>query len=355
MAGSAFDYSSFRINLHAVDKLRAMRTFTAIADAGSLTAAARAQGGSLPGVVRSLAALEDELGTRLFNRTTRRISLTEAGHRYLERCREVLALVEDAEAELRAEQTEVRGKLGITAPVLFGERHVASGVTAFVQRHPLVSVEVQLLDRVVNLVEEGIDVGIRIGVLEDSSLIARPVAGMRRLTVAAPSYLARQGVPEQPKDLLSHNCIRYLRGGMPEWVYSVEGKRTAVAVGGNFSVNQTSVAAEACAAGLGVACLFAYQVAPLVASGALRVLLATFEAEPWPVHIVYPAARLLPARTRAFIDAMQHHLEREQLSWQVGSARAAPGERAAAPRPPVRSPKAGKRAARPPARVRRRG
>src|SRR5689334_22180973 len=157
-----------------MDKLRAMRTFVAIADGGSLTAAARELESSLPAVVRLLAALEAELGARLLQRTTRRIALTEAGRRYLERCRAVDTLIGEAEAELRAEQTQPRGLLTLTAPVLFGTRHITSAVSAFVQRYPEVRVEFLLLDRVVNLVEEGIDVGVRIGELEDSSLIARP-------------------------------------------------------------------------------------------------------------------------------------------------------------------------------------
>ena len=299
-----------------MDKLRAMRTFVAIADAGSLTAAARVLESSLPAVVRSLAALEEELGARLFNRTTRRISLTDPGRRYLERCREVQAAVDDAEAEVVAQQTEPRGKLTVTAPVLFGERHVAAGITAFVRSYPQVSVEVQLLDRVVNLVEEGIDVGVRIGKLEDSSLVARHVGTMRRLTVAAPSYISEHGAPEHPKELLGHNCIRYLRGGVIEWAFSVNGKLLVLPVKGNLSVNQTAVAAEACVAGLGVGTFFAYQVAPFVASGALRVILVSFETPPRPIHIVYPEARRLPARARAFIELMQHHIAGEQRAWE---------------------------------------
>src|SRR3954469_12460369 len=136
-----------------MDKLRALETFVAIADAGSLTAAARARGSSLPAVVRLLAALEAQLGARLFERTTRRVTLTDAGRRYLERCRELLAVLADAEAELHADAAEPRGRLSVTAPVWFGQRHVASGVAAFVQRHASVNVDILLYDRVVNLVE----------------------------------------------------------------------------------------------------------------------------------------------------------------------------------------------------------
>lgn len=299
-----------------MDMLRAMRSFITIADAGSLTAAARLQGSSLPTVVRLLAALEAELGIVLFNRTTRRIALTDAGRRYLERCREVQAMVEEAAAELHAEQTEPQGRLVVTAPVFFGERHVAGGISAYVQRYPKVSVDVQLFDRVVNLVEEGIDVGIRIGMLPDSSLIARQVGSMRRLTVAAPSYLGRSSALEQPKDLLNHNCVRVWREGATAWAFEANGKAISVAVRGNLSFNQVAAAAGACVAGLGVGTFFAYQVAPYVASGALQVVLSSFETPPRPIHIVYPEARWLPVRTRVFIDFMREHILAEQRAWE---------------------------------------
>src|SRR5687768_13292106 len=186
-----------------------MRTFVAIADASSLTRAAQTLDTSLPSVVRVLAALESELGVRLFQRTTRRVTITEAGRRYLERCREVESLVDEAEADLRAEQSEPRGRLAITAPVLFGERHVVAGVGAFLERYPQVTAEVQLFDRVVNLVEEGIDLGVRIGALDDSTLIAQHVGNMPRVVVAAPRYLKTRGTPAHPKELLAHNCLRF--------------------------------------------------------------------------------------------------------------------------------------------------
>ncbi|MEY2932450.1 MAG: hypothetical protein RL033_3199 [Pseudomonadota bacterium] len=299
-----------------MDKLRALRTFVAIADAGSLTAAAHALGSSLPAVVRLLAALEAELGVRLFQRTTRRIALTDAGRRYLERCRQLETLLEEADADVRAEQTEPRGTLSVTAPVLFGTRHVASGVTAFVQRYREVRVDLQLFDRVVNLVEEGLDVGVRIGELEDSSLIARPVSTLRRLTVAAPTYLKRSGSPAHPRELREHNCILRSDRNVSSWSYRHDGKLISVPVQGNLRVNETAVAAEACVAGLGVGYFLAYQVARELAEGSLRILLGDFELPPRPIHIVYPGARLLPARTRVFIDFLLEHLQAEQAAWQ---------------------------------------
>lgn len=305
-----------------MDKLDAMQTFVAIAEAGSLTAAARRQGRSLPAVVRLLAALEAELGVRLFQRTTRRIAITEAGRRYLERCRAAQSIIDEGEAELRAEQTEPQGKLRVTAPVLFGQLHVSSGITAYVQRYPKVTAELQLLDRVVSLVEEGIDVGVRIGPMEDSSLIGQQVSTMRRLTVAAPSYLSRHGAPKHPKDLVHHNCISFTSPAAVAWSYVAQGKPVSIAVRGNYSVNHAVAAADACAAGLGIGMFRAYQVARQVASGELTVILASFEPPLSPVHLVYPEVRLVPARTRVFIDFIKEHIRARQAAWQrIGSAR----------------------------------
>src|SRR5881396_483918 len=183
-----------------MDKLKAMQIFVRIADVGSLTAAARALDSSLPAVVRSLAALEMQLGVRLLNRTTRRMSLTEEGRRYLDSCRQVLAAVESAETALSDEAAEPSGHLSITAPVLFGQMYVAPAVTRFVRHYPKMRVSVVLLDRVVNLLEQGMDAGIRIGQLEDSSLVAQPVSSIRRMVVASPGYLRRHGTPRHPRD-----------------------------------------------------------------------------------------------------------------------------------------------------------
>lgn len=314
-----------------------MRTFVAIAEAGSLTAAAREIESSLPAVVRLLAALEAELGTRLLQRTTRRIALTEAGRRYLERCRAVDTLIGEAEAEVRAEQTEPRGPLTLTAPVLFGTRHITGGVSEFVQRYPEVRVEFLLLDRVVNLVEEGIDVGVRIGELEDSSLIARPASSMRRLTVAAPRYLAQHGSPARPRDLLAHNCIVF--SGRGPWLFRADGQDVPVAVQGNLRVNQAAVGARACAAGVGIGSFFAYQVAEELASGALQLLLEGYEVPPRPIHVVYPQARLLPARTRIFIDFLLQHIQAGQGAWQALEARQTGARRRRAPAAEGRTPR----------------
>ncbi|HYF43043.1 MAG TPA: LysR substrate-binding domain-containing protein [Ramlibacter sp.] len=285
-----------------MDKFRAMQVFAAIADQGSLTAAAAALGSSLPAVVRTLAAYEAELGVRLFNRTTRRISLTEEGREHLANCRDLLERVAASEVALTRGVAEPAGHLTLTAPVLFGQMHVAPSVTRFVQAHPRMRCSLVLLDRVVNLLEEGMDLGIRIGRLEDSSLVAQPLGRIRRVVVATPAWLRRHGTPRHPRDLLEANCIRML-AGPPTWGdFQENGRSFRVPVTGNLEFNHVWPAVQACAAGAGIGMFFSYQVAPYLEARQLKVVLERFELPPRPISIVYPHARLLPARTRAFID-----------------------------------------------------
>lgn len=292
-----------------MDKLKAMQVFMRIASEGSLTAAARVLDSSLPAVVRSLAALEESLHVRLFNRTTRRISLTEEGKHYLESCRQVLAAVEDAEAALLSEASEPRGELTVTAPVLFGQMYIAPAVTRFVQRYEQMRCNVVLLDRVVNLTEEGIDVGIRIGQLEDSSLVAQPLGSVRRMVVASPDFLRRHGEPAHPRDLLKANCVLYSAAAGPWWTFHEHGRKFTVPVTGNLSFNHVAPTVEACVAGLGFGMFISYQVAPFLQQDKLRVVLQKFEAPPRPISVVYPHARLLPARTKVFIEWIREELQ----------------------------------------------
>jgi DNA-binding transcriptional LysR family regulator len=299
-----------RINMAGMDKFRAMQTFVRIAEAGSLTAAARELGSSLPAVVRSLAAYEAHLGVRLFHRTTRRISLTEEGREHLERSRHVLAALDDAEKALTAGAAEPAGHLSITAPVLFGQMYVSPAVTRFVQRYPDMRCSVLLLDRVVNLLEEGLDVGIRIGNLEDSSLVAQPLGQVRRVVVAAPDYLRRHGVPSHPRDLSKADCVRIISRRTTFGDFQEDGKVFQVPVKGKLEFNHVWPTVQACAEGAGFGMFFSYQVEPLVAQKKLRIVLERFERPPRPISIVYPHARLLPARTRAFIDFIRRDVTR---------------------------------------------
>ncbi|MBN2692290.1 MAG: LysR family transcriptional regulator [Burkholderiaceae bacterium] len=291
-----------------MDKLKAMQTVVSIADEGSLTAAAAALGSSLPAVVRTLAALEVHLGVRLFNRTTRRISLTEEGQQYIDGSRQLLVAIKDIESALTRDAVEPSGQLTITAPVLFGQMYLAPTVTRFVQRHGKVDVNLLLFDRMANLVEEHIDVGIRIGALEDSSLIAQPLCSVRRVVVASPDYLAHHGVPSHPMDLLKANCVRFSSGAGPQWTFHESDKPFKVPVTGNLKFNCVAPALQACLIGLGFGMFFSYQVAHHLAHDDLQVVLESFELPPRPINLVYPHARLLPARIKLFNEWVRHDL-----------------------------------------------
>jgi DNA-binding transcriptional LysR family regulator len=291
-----------------MDKFKSLQTFIRIAELGSLTAAAAALGTSLPSVVRQLAALEVQLGTRLFQRTTRRVSLTAEGRAYLARCREALALLAEADAELQAEGRECRGHLVVTAPVLFGEMHAAAVLARFTLRHPQVTAELLLLDRYVNLVEEGVDVGIRIGELADSSLVAVPLGEVRPMIVASPAWLERHGTPREPQALRDLDCISYSGERESDWLLSAAGRRLRVPVQGRLRFNHPGAALRACEAGSGVGLFLSYQVREALAAGRLRPLLEAYQPPPQPVQLVLPQARLLPARTRAFVEAARTEL-----------------------------------------------
>lgn len=286
-----------------MDKLRAMAAFVRIVDGGSLTAAADALGTSPTSVVRTLAALEAALGVRLLNRSTRRIALTEEGREYLERSRRILSEVDDAEAALSARQARPTGRLGITAPVMFGRLHVAPVVTDFLAAHPGVQVDLLLLDRVVDLLDEGMDLAVRIGPLPDSSLVARPLGETRRMVCASPAYLAERGEPRQPGELADHECVRFtaLEGGS-EWAFEALGRPLRVPVRGVLTTNQVEAALDACAKGLGCGRFLGYQAAAMLREGRLVRVLRDFEPQPAPVHLVTPHSRLLSSRLRAFTD-----------------------------------------------------
>ncbi|MFO1315812.1 MAG: LysR family transcriptional regulator [Burkholderiales bacterium] len=286
-----------------MDKLQAMATFVRIVERGSLTRAAESLGTSLPSVVRTLAALERELGVRLLNRTTRRIHVTDEGALYVDRCRAVLAAIGDAEAALASRRAEPQGRLAVTAPVLFGRRFVAPVVNAYLARFRAASVDLLLLDRPVGLVEEGLDVGVRIGALADSSLVAVPVGTMRRVVCASPAYLRAHGVPRVPDDVRTHAAVRFA-GVTPgsDWRFRVGRRTVAVPVTSRLVCNQVDAAVAACIDGVGLGTFLSYQVAAAVAERRLRYVLEPFEPEPVPVSVIYPHARLPSTNVRAFVD-----------------------------------------------------
>jgi DNA-binding transcriptional LysR family regulator len=297
-----------------MDKLRAMNSFVRIVEKGSLTGAAADLGTSLPSMVRTLAALERDLGATLLNRTTRRIHLTDDGRRYLEHCRLILGHVQEAETALHSRSAVPHGKLTVTASVAFGQGCVAPIVNEFLQRHPDVTVELLLVNRIVNLVEEGLDAAIRIGHLGDSSLVAIPLTEVRRVVCASPAYLRRHDVPRRPEDIRAHRCIQFT-GLAPrgDWPFRLNSRRIGVPVESVLTCNQADTAIEACASGLGLGSFLSYMVASYRRSGKLRYVLEDFEIEPLPVQFLYPRSRTLSATVRAFADLCVKKLRHMKL------------------------------------------
>ena len=309
-----------------IDRLTPMLTFVRIVEAGSLSAAARTMDRSLPAVCRSLAQLEERLGARLLNRTTRRIGLTDAGTQFYERCRRIVAELDEAEAGVTAQRLEPQGALAVSAPLLFGRMHVAPAVTALLTRHPKVTASLLLTDHLVNLVEAGIDVAVRIGRLADSSLVARRLGAIPRVVCAAPAYLERRGTPRTPEELERHDCIRFtdLTPGR-EWPFVAEEVERRVKVTGPLTTNNGDVAIAAAEAGLGLVMVLGYQVEAQLARRALVRVLREFEPPPSPVQAVYPSGRLVPAKLRAFLDVLTETVgpRLERLA-RLGERRRAP-------------------------------
>ena len=286
-----------------MDKLAAMKTFVRIVEAGSLTGAADLLDTSLPTVVRTLAALERDLGVSLLRRTTRSIHLTDEGAQYLERCRSILVAVEEAEETLSSAGSEMQGKLTVSASVLFGRRYVAAILNRFLQRHPGVTADLLLLDRLVNLVEEGVDVAVRIGRLQDSSMVAVPVGRMRRVVCASEQYLRRYGMPQVPNDIRKHRCVRHV-GLAPrsEWRFRVGNRAVTIPISGVINCNEIDSALTACTQGVGLGSFLSYMVAPYRKAGRLQYVLEEFETEPVPVQVVYAPSKLVSTKVRAFVD-----------------------------------------------------
>ena len=297
-----------------MDRIDAMQAFVAVADLEGFAPAARKLGLSPSAVTRLIAALEERLGARLLQRTTRQVTLTDAGSRYLERARRILADVEEAEQAIEGERTRPGGRLVISAPVGFGRLHVSPVVSAYLKRFPEVAADLRLSDRMINLVEEGVDLAVRIGHLPDSTLVVRHVGEMRRIVVASPDYLKAHGEPKRPVEIASHETIQF--GAMtaaPEWRFVEDGRAVSVSPSPRFSSNSADAAIQHAEAGGGLTRVLAYQAAASLKAGRLKIVLAKFEQPPLPIHIVYPTSRLLSAKVRTFID-----LVTEIADWHFG-------------------------------------
>jgi DNA-binding transcriptional LysR family regulator len=288
-----------------LDRLTGLEVFAKVATAGSLSAAGRAMGMSQTMVTKHIAALEARLGVKLFHRNTRRLSITEAGRNYLEASERILADIEAAEAAVTADRVEARGLLRLNAPVAFGARQIAPLLSEFAQRHPLVTVELGLNDRLIDLADEGWDLAIRIGSLSDSSLIARRVAPCRTVVCAAPSYLAARGRPRTVSSLAAHNCLGYTLSsmtGVDRWAFGAKGD-TTVSVSGNLRANNGEALRTAAIAGQGLAYLPTFIVADDMRAGTLVALgLDQPTVEFGGIYAVFLPDRHPAAKVRAFID-----------------------------------------------------
>ncbi len=286
-----------------MDRFATLSAFVKVADMRGFAPAARRLGLSPSAVTRLVAALEAHLDVRLLQRTTRSVTLTDEGERYLLQARRILAELEEADASMQAARAAPAGRLVVSAPLAFGRFHVGPLFSAYLSRFPAVQGELLLGDRMINLVDESVDIAVRIGHLGDSSLKSRRVGETRRVLVASPDYLARHGEPATPADIAGHRCIHFSGfNSAQEWVFEQEGARLRVGFVPSFATNGAESAVQHAIDGGGLTLVLAYQAAAAVRSGTLRILLPGFEREPSPIQLVYPTSRLLSAKVRAFID-----------------------------------------------------
>lgn len=286
-----------------MDKLQAMQLFTRVVDAGSFTAGAEQMGISRALASKLIQNLEDTLGVRLLNRTTRRISLTDPGKNYYQRVSEVLNQLAEAEAEAAELQVEPRGRMRVSAPISFSVHHLAPALADFQKRYPRVELELGLNDRLVDLVDEGFDLAIRISRLADSSLVARRIAPTSLVTVAAPIYLERAGTPQHPQELSAHSALIYTLSPKPdEWTFTRNGENSVVKLSGKLFVNNGDFIAAAAIDGAGIALLPSFIVFDAIKAGTLVEILADWAVRDIGIYAVYPQTRALPAKTRALID-----------------------------------------------------
>jgi DNA-binding transcriptional LysR family regulator len=296
-----------------MDRWQAMRVFVKVAEARGFADAARQLHMSPPAVTRAIAWLEDNIGARLLVRTTRSVTLTDAGTRFYDDCVRILADLAEAEAAAAGSFAHPTGMLTVTAPVLFGQEYILPLVLDFMGQHPQLSVRTLFVDRVVNLIEEGADVAVRIGHLPDSGLSAVRVGTVRRVVCGAPSYFERHGAPTVPADLAEHNIIAATSAWTStEWRFGKNGK-TIVHVHPRLFCNTNTAAVQAAIAGRGLTRLLSYQVASALLSRDLQTVLSAYEGEPLPIHIVHPEGRHAPAKVRRFIDFAAEQLRANGL------------------------------------------
>jgi DNA-binding transcriptional LysR family regulator len=296
-----------------MDNLADVAVFVRVVERGSFTLAADELELSRAVVSKYVSRLEERLGARLLQRTTRRLSLTEAGAALFEASRGALERIEEAESAVAQLQSEPRGRLRVSAPMSFGILHLGAAMAEFARLHPRVTLDVRLDDRFVNLVEEGVDVAVRIGTLTDSTLVARKLSAARALVCASPAYLAEHGEPETPEDLAAHNCLIYSYLSTANvWRFAApDGREIPVAVTGSFRINNGIVLAEAAAAGHGILLTPSFYVAPLLRDGRLKRILGEYSLPELGIHVVYLQREHIPPKVRAFIDFLAKRFGRK--------------------------------------------
>lgn len=286
-----------------MDRLAAMSILRYVVDAGSLSAAGRRLGVPLATVSRKVSDLERHLGTRLLNRSTRQLTLTDAGRSFVAASRRILDDVAEAERAASGEYSAPKGELSLSAPIVFGRLHVLPVAMAFLKKFPDIDIRLMLSDRVVDLQEDRVDIAIRIGELPDSSMVATKVGLIRRVLCGSPAYFAAHGMPRHPKELATRDCISF-SGLMSadSWTFETGKTGMAVAIRSRLVVNTAEAAIDAAVAGIGVTRVLSYQVAQAVRTGSLIVALREFEGPPSPVSLVHAGQPLLPQKLRAFLD-----------------------------------------------------
>jgi DNA-binding transcriptional LysR family regulator len=286
-----------------MDRIEAMSTLLAVVEAGSLSAASRNLRVPLTTVSRRISELEAHLRTQLLNRTSRRLTLTDAAESYIQACRRILDDLDEAERVVSGEYRAPKGELTVTASLVLGRVHVVPVAAAFLKAYPDILLRLRLSDRIVSLQEEHVDLGIRVGSLPDSGIVARRIGSIRRVLCASPEYLLNRGRPEMPQDIAAHDCVTFTGFTHAEsWEFQVRGSPASVPIRSRLQVDAAEAVVEAALAGAGIARLFSYHVAQAVKDGRLSLLLEQFEPPPLPVNLVYPGGGLLPLKVRAFLD-----------------------------------------------------
>jgi DNA-binding transcriptional LysR family regulator len=286
-----------------MDRFESMSAFVAVVEAGGFSAASRKLGMPLATVSRKVSELEEQLSVQLLVRSTRNVSLTENGQQYFASCRRLLDELGEAERQVSGEYRAPKGGLVVSAPIVFGRLYLTPIIVDFLKAYPEVHIELRLADSIAHLLEEQVDIALRIGELPDSGIIAARAGEIRHVVVASPAYLKERGIPAHPRELSAHDCVTFLALHAPdEWIFKL-GKRTEkYPVQSRLAVNTAEAAADAAIAGLGITRLLCYQVSKAIAERSLTLLMRDHEPIPLPVHLVYTGGRLIPQKLRAFLD-----------------------------------------------------